>query len=332
VEPDNLDFRLEHVQRNVRDLISVHKRRKMFSVMKYAAGLLLILGAGSILYLLNHNVKRFPVFAAGSGSLQKGRIILADGSYHEFETKQTVIQQTSSGTVMLNNDTIESGPGSRKSAPDQVNRIIIPYGKRSSITLADGSRIWLNSGSQLSYPSEFKNNAREVYLSGEAFFDVAPDAGRPFIVITKEVRIRVLGTRFNVTSYPEDNVSQTVLLKGKVRVSENAVFPKSMELQPGERFTYDKSMKSLARDNVDAEMYSSWVDGFLIFNNEPTPEIFKKLERYYNRQIIADPALGEITFSGKLDLKDDISDVLNNIAFASSLHISRNGAYFIIKP
>jgi transmembrane sensor len=213
-----------------------------------------------------------------------------------------------------------------------MNQIIIPYGKRSGITLADGSHIWLNSGSQLSYPSEFGSNSREVFLTGEAFFDISTDASRPFYVTTKDIRIRVLGTCFNVSSYTEDNFSQTVLLRGKVSVSQNKVFSKSLQLEPGERFTYDKSKNTFARDNVDIKLFSSWVDGFLIFENEPTTEIFKKLERYYNQQIIADQALDGITFSGKLDLKDDIRDVLNNIAFASSLHVTQNGTYFIIKP
>jgi ferric-dicitrate binding protein FerR (iron transport regulator) len=122
------------------------------------------------------------------------------------------------------------------------------------------------------------------------------------------------------------------LLSGKVKVMQNAVFSKSLDLRPGERFIYNKKEGSTTKDNVDVQYFSSWVDGFLIFENEPTTEVFKKLERFYNQTIIADPALNKITFSGKLDLKDDIMDVLRNISFTSSLHVTQNGPYYIIKP
>jgi transmembrane sensor len=332
VEPEIPDSRIEMVLSRIKAEQAASKRKRLFSAMKYAAGILLIVSAGIVYFALKQHDHSFPVIASDSESLLKGRIILADGSTHEFDTKQTIIQQTSTGTVMLNNDTIENGSEGSKGDAIRMNQIIIPYGKRSGITLADGSHIWLNSGSQLSYPSEFRKNSREVYLTGEAFFDVKTDAAKPFYVITKDIRIRVMGTRFNVTSYAEDNFSQTVLLRGKVRIAQKSIFAKSLELEPGERFTLDKSKNTVVTDNVDVRMFSSWVDGFLIFENEPTTEIFKKLERYYNQRIIADQALDGITFSGKLDLKDDIRDVLNNIAFASSLHVTRNDTYFIIKP
>ncbi len=123
-----------------------------------------------------------------------------------------------------------------------MNQIIIPYGKRSDITLADGTHIWLNSGSQLSYPSEFKTDSREVYLSGEAFFDVKANPNKPFYVITRDIKIKVLGTRFNVSSYNEDNTTQTVLLKGKVTTGKNKIFAQTIDLMPGERMIYDKTM------------------------------------------------------------------------------------------
>jgi ferric-dicitrate binding protein FerR (iron transport regulator) len=155
---------------------------------------------------------------------------------------------------------------------------------------------------------------------------------KPFIVVTRDIRIRVTGTSFNVSSYSADDYTQTVLVKGEVKIIQNTVLAKSMEMKPGERVIFRKSGESFSKDRVDVAMYSSWINGFLIFDNELTTEIFKKLERIYNQRIIADPGLSTITFSGKLDLQEDIKDVLDNIAFASGLNITRNGEYFIIKP
>ncbi len=305
--------------------------------MKYAAGIALLVATGALLWLslrMNHS---FPVEADNSARL-KGKVIFSNGLTREFDTEKTIIRQTASGKLTINNDTIDINNSpteltQRKESTNGVamNQIIIPYGKRSEITLADGTHIWLNSGSQLSYPSRFKTNSREVYLAGEAFFDVTADASKPFYVMTRDVKIKVLGTKFNVSSYSEDRTIQTVLLKGKVSAAKNKLFAETVDLYPGERIVYDKTEDSLAKGKVDVQLYTSWINGYLIFDNEPTTEVFKKLERYYNQRIIASEGLVGNTFSGKLDLKDDIKDVLENISFASSVKVTEENGSFIIK-
>jgi len=197
--------------------------------------------------------------------------------------------------------------------------------------LADGTHIWLNSGSQLSYPTRFKGDSREVYLLGEAFFEVKANPDKPFYVITSDIRIKVLGTSFNVSSYSEDNTVQTVLLKGKVTAGKNKLFASSIELVPGERLTYDKSKSNLSKDKVDVQLYSSWINGYLVFKNIPITEVFTKLKRFYNQDISVDEGLEKITFSGKLDLGDNLKDVLRNIAFASSVNVEEKNDSFLIK-
>ena len=298
-----------------------------FRGLKYAAGIALFLTIGSLIWLSVHVKNQFPIETANTLGI-KGKIILANGSIREFDTEQTTIQQTSSGNLAINNDTTEI---KSNNTPSERIQIIIPYGKRSEILLADGTHIWLNSGSQLSYPAEFKTDSREVYLSGEAFFDVKPNPNKPFYVITRDIRIKVLGTSFNVSSYNEDNTTQTVLLKGKVSAGKNQLFAKTLELIPGERLIYDKNSDNLTKDQVDVKLYASWVSGYLIFDNEPITEVYKKLERYYNKNILVEAGLDEISFSGKLDLKDKIEDVLENISFASFVNVSESNGSFIIK-
>ena len=326
LEPEIPEQRLKLILQKVRTSDKIIKLNR-FGLLKYAAGIALLTAIGSLIWLMVQTKTQFPLEAANNPGL-KGQIILANGTTKEFDTEQTTIKQTSSGLLAINNDTIDI---KQSSTPTAINKIIIPYGKRSEITLADGTHIWLNSGSQLSYPTEFKSDSREVYLSGEAFFDVKHDNGKPFYVITRDIKIKVLGTSFNVTSYDEDNTTQAVLVKGKVSAGKNQLFAKTLDLIPGERMIYDKNNKALMKDQVDVKLYASWVNGYLIFESLPITEVYKKLERYFNRKILAESGLDKITFSGKLDLKNKIEDVLENISFASSVRVSESNGSYIIK-
>lgn len=297
--------------------------------MKYAAAIALIAATGALAWFSLQTNNSFPVEAENSPRL-KGKIILSSGVTREFEAEKTIITQTSSGSLTINDDTIATSRNNEKKKDTALNQIIIPYGKQSEITLADGTHIWLNSGSQLSYPSDFKANSREVYLSGEAFFDVAHDASKPFYVVTRDFRIKVLGTKFNVSCYSDDRTIQTVLLEGMVSAGKNKLFAKSVELLPGERMVYDKTEDRFSKDNVDVQLYASWMNGYLIFENEPIHKVIKKLERYYNQKIAPGKVPETITFSGKLDLKGNLNDVLENISYASSVKITEENGVFII--
>ncbi len=319
--------KLNAILQAVKNLDGHAVKLKWLTYLKYAAGVAVFIAISSLIYLSVYTKNQFPIEVAQETAL-KGKVILADGSIKEFDSEQTPIKQTTSGNLIINKDTIDAKINQSGSS---MNQIVIPYGKRSDITLADGTHIWLNSGSQLSYPSEFKEDSREVYLSGEALFDVKPDRDKPFYVITRDIRIKVLGTSFNVSAYPEDHTVQTVLLRGKVSAGKNKLLAATMDLVPGERLTYNKNNSNLSKDKVDVQLFSSWVDGYLVFLNIPITEVYLKLERYYNQDITLDDGLEKITFSGKLDLKATLKDVLENIAFASSVNVQENNGSFIIK-
>jgi hypothetical protein len=299
-------------------------------LLKYAAMFLLLFTIGESINFLEQSHQVFPIAENTPAHSEKGLVILADGKTHEFDTENTSIQQASLNQITINSDTIKTTQKKTNTQTQLLTKVIIPYGKRSEITLCDGTHVWLNSGSQLSFPSEFEKNSREVYLTGEAFFDVTENVSKPFFVITPEIKVRVMGTCFNIMSYSDDQTVQTVLLKGKVSVGRNKLFTQSMELIPGERITYQKAEELLIKDNVNVQLFSSWVKGFLIFENEPITVVFKKLERFYNQKITTEGGLNKITFSGKLDLKNNIKKVLTNIAFASSVVVTEeNSVYYI---
>lgn len=329
VEPAISEQRISRVYKNVQPA-STPVRKIGWMAVKIAAVFLLLISIGGVWYYLQTEKESLPMELATAEQLEKGRVILPDGTVNEFETEQTQIRQTASGELTINNDTVSVTQASANSGKSTMAQVIIPYGKRSEITLADGTRIWLNSGSQLSYPVSFTSNSREVYLSGEAFFEVESDPSKPFQVITDDMKIEATGTRFNVTSYANDPTTQVVLLSGKLSAGKNKRFARTMDIEPGERIAYNKQEDNLMKDRVDVELYASWIDGYLIFDNEPVDEVFRKLERYYNKNILTEKLSGRPTFTGKLDLADDLEKVLKNIGFSASFSVDyENGVYLI---
>jgi len=330
VEEEIPGDRLELILGKIISATKPSPRIKIGLLWKYAAAVLLLAGISSIWYYLGTGEDHFPVAHIDPAQEVHGRVILSDGSSVEFDTRETIIRQAEAGKILINRDTVvhTTRPAGRDA---QMNQVIIPYGKRSEITLTDGTHIWLNSGSQISYHAGFTDGPREVYLSGEAFFDVVTDSNRPFHVITRDVKIRVTGTRFNVTAYSDERTTATVLESGKVSIGKNARIARTIDVTPGQKVVYNRDNDVFARAEADLQYINSWVYGYLVFKNEPTPGVFRRLERYYNRSIISGEGLDDITFSGKLDLQDDLDDVLENVAFASSLVIIREDQGYYIK-
>lgn len=331
VEPAFSQQQSDRVYENAKTS-STPVRKIGWMVAKIAAVFLLLVSVGGVWYYLQTDRQSFPVELATVEQLEKGRVILPDGTVSEFETEQTKIRQTASGELTINNDTISVNEPSVNVEKQAMAQVIIPYGKRSDITLADGTRIWLNSGSQLTYPVNFTGNSREVYLAGEAFFEVESDPAKPFHVITGDMKIRVTGTKFNVTSYASDQTTQAVLVTGKIDAARNKRFARSVELEPGERVVYNKQDDNMEKDLVDVELYASWVNGYLRFDNEPVENIFKKLERYYNKNILTEKLSGQPKFTGKLDLADDLEKVLKNIGFSASFSVDCENDVYLIRP
>ncbi len=197
------------------------------------------------------------------------------------------------------------------------NTLVVPYGKRTQITLSDGSKVWLNSGSKLVYPASLKEK-RTVYIEGEAIFEVIHSEQHPFFVATKDFEIKVLGTVFNVSAYPDDNVSSAVLERGKIELAstEKNLFSKEkLTILPGTMVVFSLNEKIFNQQKVDTRDYMSWRDGYFIFKDEPLANIMKKLERYYNVKIVLQSeSLGEEEFSGNLNLRNTPEEVLKVIA------------------
>lgn len=197
-------------------------------------------------------------------------------------------------------------------------------GSKLKTTLPDGTEVWQNAGSTLRYPVRFHSRKREVSLTGEAYFHVTSDKKHPFLVKTNEGTVTVTGTKFNVSSYPDDTSCSVVLEKGQVSFqAENS--PVITHLQPSEQILLDKRSGKLERTTIDIEKYISWTTGKLIFRNDPLTEVVGRLSRWFNADIkIVDPGheLGDYTFTLTVQ-QETIEQVLQYITQASGLKLTR---------
>ncbi|WP_100615002.1 FecR family protein [Confluentibacter citreus] len=167
------------------------------------------------------------------------------------------------------------------------NKLTIPYGKKFQIVLSDGTHVFLNSGSSLRYPVKFIDKLnRDVYLDGEAYFEVKKDAAHPFTVITEKMNTRVLGTKFNVSSYKNEDNTSSVLVSGAIHVynaSENYNLNKAISIKPGQRAYFDEN--NINVEQVNILKYTAWTEGKLFFVEDRFDLILKKLERHFNVSI-----------------------------------------------
>ena len=182
----------------------------------------------------------------------------------------------------------------------------VPYGKRFNIVFSDGSKAYLNSGSIIRYPVKFiEDKKREVFLEGEAFFDVTENKNELFIVNSNGINVEVYGTKFNVRNYSEDFNSDIVLVEGSVGINNSEVSELTM-LKPGFKGSVDKENFRVETSKVNTKIYTSWIDGEVIFRNETFSQILKKLERLYNVTIInnKNESLDEV-FNAAIDVENE---------------------------
>src|SRR5690606_20929842 len=210
------------------------------------------------------------------------------------------------------------------------NTLNVPYGKQFDVVLSDGTHVYLNSGTSLRYPVAFiEGNDRTVFLTGEAYFEVAKDERHPFVVNAEEIQIEVLGTKFNVSHYPEDSDINTVLVEGSVRLQiKGDDYPghESILLEPGNKAEWQKDGSEILVENVDTSLYTAWVQGKSVFRNTSFRQIRQALERRYNITIKNNNGhLDEQLFDATFDI-ETIDQVLEsfNKSYAIEYNIVDN--------
>jgi len=199
----------------------------------------------------------------------------------------------------------------------QLASISSPRGQITSLTLFDGTIVWLNSETTLQYSSDFNKNKREVYVSGEAYFEVAHNDKLPFIVDIGNSKVKVYGTTFDVKAYPEDDFTETVLVEGKV---EFITKDKSVFLNPSEKIIFSTAKGTLHKEYADAEIASAWKKGKYYYNNEKLSSIIQQLQRWYDTEFIFnEEELTGLTFTGVVNREKSVGYNLKIIELTNKI-------------
>jgi len=300
--------------------------RLLAPLMRYAAVALIFLSLGILLknYLSQNkyvNPEQLITAKQGSGVAQ---LILADGRKIDINSKESTIEYNVKGKIVIDQkDTIDS---KSQSTEAEMNQLIIPYGKNSSIRLPDGTVAYLNAGSKLMYPSILDGKTREVVLLGEGYFEVAHNPEQPFIVKIKDISVVALGTVFNISAYPADKIIETVLVRGQVVLRDNSsnLFKKDFVLKPNDLATFNRETLVTTFQQVDADQYVTWRKGILNFQCTDLDKIIIKVERYYDIKVILEnPSMGTRGITGKLMLKEDKEGVLKVLASTAHLELDK---------
>ena len=209
----------------------------------------------------------------------------------------------------------------------KFNQLRVPFGKRAFLKLSDGTLLWVNTGTTVTYPTKFAKDKREIYVEGEVFAEVFHDSKCPFIIKTEKLDVQVLGTVFNVSAYKEDKQTNVVLVSGSVNVKPRN--GKATIIKPNQLFTYTDQASTLR--NVEVENYTSWHEGNYIFNNEPIENILLRLSRYYNVTMKLPSNPSGISCSGKLELKDDLKQLLNGLSEITTMSFAVKDNEYRIK-
>lgn len=214
---------------------------------------------------------------------------------------------------------------SERSASEMVEEykeyvVEVPDGAKSKITFPDGSVVWLNAGSKVTYDSNFARESRNVGLTGEGYFEVSKNKELPFVVNTGKLTVKVLGTKFNLKSYEEDSEVKVTLKEGAVKVGDFLTDAAPVVLKPNQRFTFKKMTQTIQVDSVDASHIENWRNGAMTFDKVPLEEIAKELRRLYNIPIrIESDKLKHIVY---------YSDFQENVSIEKVLEILSSGNKF----
>ncbi len=240
------------------------------------------------------------------------QIVLSDDTNYTITGNDAEIKYDEKGQLKIDSQEVVRQSQASGSEEIKFNQVIVPWGKRTTVSFADGTRIWLNAGSRAVYPVEFTGNRREVFIEGEAYFEVARNENKPFIVKTGVVEVIVLGTEFNVNAYPQERKTEVALVNGSVQVvGRNR---QVTQLRPEHVVEIDHTTEQQLVKHVDVYDYICWKDGFLQFRSENPDIILRKIERHYAIPINIEAQLDGYTITGKLDLKENMTGTLDIIA------------------
>ena len=302
--------------KRVREKIRARGRRLLWTRIAAAASVIILFALSFVFFYSSESEKTSPTLAKVHAGGTKATLIVADGIQVDLtqDNLQEVIGQYGA-TVLedkkneLRYDNVEVN-GEIEEKPI-YHTISTPVGGEYHFTLADGTMVWLNSSSQLIFPTRFTGNTREVLVEGEVYFDVQHDESKPFIVRVNDVSVQVLGTKFCISAYPENEGVMTTLVQGAVQVMSG---DNQVVLKPGYQAVVDPHAGTISQRAVELSLYTSWVRGIFEYENMELKDIVVQLARWYDVQFtFSAPEYKERRFTGVIRKYEDLNDVLDMI-------------------
>lgn len=296
------------------------------NIIKIAASLLILIGIGSILYIgFNTDSDIYLSELEQTSRTQNAVIQLASGELIEVEKEESTVKVLDSNKIQVNDSKIYQGASSNKGLENELkmNTVNVPFGKKIMLELCEGTKVWLNAGTKFAFPQEFEEKERKVFIDGEGYFEVTKNKASPFIVLSKNMKVEVLGTKFNIDSYSTNNVCETVLLEGKVNVSSvNKLINKKHRILPNEKAIFNVDEEKMEVENEPKAVDRiAWIHGWYKFSNEKIDDVLFKIGKYYNIKFIYTKEVIDkaLPISGKLDLQDSIGNVMSTISKISGI-------------
>jgi len=257
-----------------------------------------------------------------SAEIQDGEVqIIAGNNQTNIGNDETIEQTVEGGLLVGKEQKMESS-----SIKAEYVTVVVPKGRRTTVKLSDGSAIWVNSGTKIVYPKIFSEENREIVIDGEAFLDVAKDEKRPFVVHAKGFSVQVVGTQFNISAYSSDNENSVVLVTGAVEVTAGSSKGK---LLPNQGFFTENGISSIK--NIDTYPYTCWKDNIMQLNGESLDIIMKRLSRHYGLDIQCSQRFALEKYKGKIDLKEPIETVLDNLSLSTPMSYTREGDVIYVR-
>ena len=305
------------------------KRRGILSWIAAASVVVIAGGSAWILLSQEPDVHNLPVAEKFEPGKAVVTLEMASGLKYRLDTLSSVVRNNRVNVAFDNNDgvlKIKEQDSLADGATKEIgyNTVNVPYGGTYTVELCDGTKVYLNSGTTLEFPSRFDGKVRSVILKGEAYFDVARNVSKPFVVEVDEMKVKVLGTSFNVKSYVDEPGVYTTLVEGSVAILRDGQPEK--KIKPGEQAYYNKGVGTLSIAEVDVNEFTSWKDGLFYFKDIALEEILRIVSRWYDLEVFyMNQGAKSVIYSGKLPMYSSVEDVLRKFEISGDVRFELKG-------
>ncbi|OKZ19202.1 MAG: hypothetical protein BHV81_06210 [Butyricimonas synergistica] len=317
-----------------RELGIKSKRRVIHRYWGYAAAILVLCVVGVCVWM--NKQEEVGIGEIAQTVIEPGKakalLVLDDGREIELGNQESSKDLEASGIVVISDSSrVKYSQEEVAEGKEVMNKIIVPTGGEYNLILSDGTWVYLNAESVITFPKKFVGERREVILEGEAYFHVTASKERPFIVKTRDMDVLVTGTEFNVKAYPDESNVQTTLLQGKVAVFAGEDKKEKVEIRPNQQAEWDREGVKLQVREVDPDLFVAWKNGHFIFRQDRLEDIMRTLARWYDMEVIyLDESIKDMAFAGKLDRSEDITPILNVLRATDKLTVEVNGKRIIL--